>query len=60
MPLTQSDAAQLQARIDAGGRAGFYIQYYIYPAVSRRSTWDSIAAPGLIAKIHWVSSFVAM
>ena len=28
MALTQSDVAQLQARIDAGDCAGFYILYY--------------------------------
>ncbi len=28
MPLTQNDVARLQARIDAGDRPGFYIQYY--------------------------------
>jgi hypothetical protein len=28
MSITQSDLSQLQARIDAGDRAGFYILYY--------------------------------
>jgi hypothetical protein len=40
MPLTQSDVAQLQARIDAGDRAGFYILYY------HTATW----APSLVAR----------